>query len=276
MIDLSKTTLIIPIKIEHIDRYRNSEIVLNFLNSNFYTNVFIYETSSDGKTGLDFLKDLENLEIKHWCIQEEDSFHRTKYLNIMLDEVKTPVVVNYDIDVILDPRNFLECQNEILEGKSKVIYPYEFGNGQIMVLESFDYAGFMGSNYSIEFLNASSDNKIESISDCGHCIFFDTNAYRFWGGENENFISYGPEDQERKYRFEKLTNSVSWREGKKVYHFEHYRGNDSSWINPHFEENKNIFLKIGNMDILNLIKYYSGPEYSHKYKTLCKNPEQVQ
>jgi hypothetical protein len=276
MIDLSKTTIIIPIKIEHKDRYRNAENVLGFLNSNFYTNVFIYETSSDGKTGLDFLKDLENLEIKHWCIQEEDSFHRTKYLNIMLDEVKTPVVVNYDIDVILDPRNFLECQNEILEGKSKVIYPYEFGNGQIMVLESFDYVGFMGSNYSIEFLNASSDNKIESISDCGHCIFFDTNAYRFWGGENENFISYGPEDQERKYRFEKLTNSVSWKEGKKVYHFEHYRGNDSSWINPHFEENKNIFLKIGNMDILNLINYYSSPEYSYKYKTLCKNSEQSQ
>ena len=160
MIDLSKTTFIIPIKIEHKDRYRNSELVLNFLNSNFYTNVFIYEVSSSGKTRLDFLEKLENLDIKHWCVDEEDSFHRTKYLNIMLDEVETPVVVNYDIDVILDPRNFLECQNDILKGKSKVIYPYELGNGQIMVLESFDYLGFRDSNYSIEFLNRSSDNKI--------------------------------------------------------------------------------------------------------------------
>ena len=275
MINLENTTFIIPLKIEHKDRYRNSEIVLNFLNSNFKTNVFIYETSSSGETRLDFLKDLENLEIKHWCIQEEDSFHRTKYLNIMLDEVKTPVVVNYDIDVILDPQNYLECQNEILEGKSKIIYPYENGNGQIMVLESFNYEGFINSNYSIEFINSSRE-KIENSAECGHCIFFDTGIYRMWGGENEDFISYGPEDKERVYRFQKLTNSVSWKQGKKVYHFEHYRGNDSWISNTHFRNNWKVFENIQKMHIFSLVDYYSNIHYSNKYKTFCKNPEQVQ
>ena len=275
MIDLSKTTIIIPIKIEHKDRYRNSEVVLNFLNSNFYTNVFIYEVSSTGETRLDFLEKLENLNIKHWCIGEEDSFHRTKYLNIMLDEVETPVVINYDIDVILDPQNFLECQNDILEGKSKVIYPYELGNGQIMVLESFDYEGFKNSNYSIDFINSSPERR-EHRAECGHCIFFDTHTYRLWGGENEDFISYGPEDKERMYRFQKLTNSVSWKEGKKVYHFEHYRGNDSAHSNPHFGHNWKVFENIQKMDILSLINHYKDTNYSNKYKTLCKNPEQVQ
>jgi hypothetical protein len=142
MIDLTKTTIIIPIKIEHKDRYRNAETVLNFLNLNLRTNIFIYEVSSNGETRLNFLESLENLTIKHKCIPEEEFFHRTKYLNIMLDEVETPVVVNYDIDVLLSPQNFLNCQKDILEGKSKVIYPYELGNGQIMVFESFDYEGF--------------------------------------------------------------------------------------------------------------------------------------
>jgi predicted glycosyltransferase involved in capsule biosynthesis len=275
MIDLTKTTIIIPIKIEHKDRYRNAETVLGFLNSNFKTNVFIYEASSSGETRLDFLESLENLNIKHWCIEEKDSFHRTKYLNIMLDEVKTPVVVNYDIDVILDPQNYLECQNEILEGKSKIIYPYENGNGQIMVLESFNYEEFKNSNYSIEFINSSREKR-EHSAECGHCIFFDTGIYRMWGGENEDFISYGPEDKERVYRFQKLTNSVSWRQGKKVYHFEHYRGNDSWISNPHFRNNWKIFEEIQKMDIISLINNYRGIHYSNKYKTLCKNPEQIQ
>ena len=275
MIDLKKTTIIIPIKVEHSDRYRNAKTVLEFLNHHFETNVFIYEASSSGETRLDFLGSLGNLNIKHWCIQEEESFHRTKYLNIMLDEVETPVVVNYDIDVILDPQNFLECQNDILEGRSKVIYPYELGNGQIMVLESFDYEGFKNSNYSIDFINSSSERR-EHSAECGHCIFFDTHTYRLWGGENEDFISYGPEDKERMYRFQKLTNSVSWKEGKKVYHFEHYRGNDSAHSNPHFGHNWKVFENIQKMHIFSLVDYYSNIHYSNKYKTFGKNPEQVQ
>ena len=275
MIDLKKTTIIIPIKVEHSDRYRNAKTVLEFLNHHFETNVFIYEASSSGETRLDFLGSLGNLNIKHWCIQEEESFHRTKYLNIMLDEVETPVVVNYDIDVILDPQNFLECQNDILEGRSKVIYPYENGNGQIMVLESFDYEGFKNSNYSIDFINSSSERR-EHSAECGHCIFFDTHTYRLRGGENEDFISYGPEDKERMYRFQKLTNSVSWKEGKKVYHFEHYRGNDSAHSNPHFGHNWKVFENIQKMHIFSLVDYYSNIHYSNKYKTFGKNPEQVQ
>lgn len=275
MIDLEKTTIIIPIKVEHSDRYRNAKTVLEFLNHHFETNVFIYEASSDGETRLDFLGSLGNLNIKHWCIQEEESFHRTKYLNIMLDEVETPVVVNYDIDVILEPQNYLECQNEILEGKSKIIYPYENGNGQIMVLESFNYEGFSDSNYSIDFINSSSEKR-EHPAECGHCIFFDTYTYRLWGGENEDFISYGPEDKERMYRFQKLTNSVSWRQGKKVYHFEHYRGNDSWTSNPHFDHNWGVFENIKAKDILSLIDYYRDTHYSNRYKTLCKKSEQAQ
>jgi predicted glycosyltransferase involved in capsule biosynthesis len=275
MIDLTKTTIIIPIKIEHRDRYRNAEMILNFLNSNFYTNVFIYEASSSGETRLDFLEKLENLNIKHWCIEEEDSFHRTKYLNIMLNEVDTPVVVNYDIDVLLDPQNFLNCQNDILEGVSQVIYPYELGNGQIMVLESFDYEGFKNSGYDISFINSSSERR-EHASECGHCIFFNTHTYRVFGGENEDFISYGPEDKERMVRFQKLTNSVNWKSGQKVYHLEHYRGNDSWVSNPHFNSNWKIFENIKNMDTSELINYYKNISYSIKYPTFCKNQEVTQ
>ena len=37
-----------------------------------------------------------------------------------------------------------------------------------------------------------------------------TEIYKKAYGENENFISYGPEDQERAYRFKKLGYKVEW------------------------------------------------------------------
>jgi len=267
--DLRSTTLIIPIKIEHKDRYRNAQTVLSFLNNNFYTNVFIYEVSSSGTTRLDFLKNLNNLNVKHWCIEEDGPFHRTKYLNIMLDEVETPVVVNYDIDVILSPDNFLECQKDIIEGNSEVIYPYELGDGQYMILESFDYDGFRKSGYSMDFINDSPE-KTGHAAECGHCIFFNTTTYKKWGGENEKFISYGPEDKERMYRFQKITDRVSWKPNEKVYHFEHFRGNDSWVTNPKFHENWSVFEWVKSMSNTDLVNYYLNTEYSLPYKTICK------
>jgi len=266
MLDLTKTTLIIPIKIEHRDRYRNAEVVLNFLNSNFQTNVFIFEVSETGETSLDFAKDLKYLNIKHWCIKNEPFFHRTKYLNIMLDKVETPVVVNYDIDVILSPENFMECQDDILNGKHKVIYPYELGNGQIMVLGTFDYYGFKESGYSMSFIDTSTQ-KVEHTAECGHCIFFNRDEYRKWGGENEDFISYGPEDKERMIRFQKITKSVIWKPGKKVYHFEHHRGSDSNMSNIHFEKNWEIYRNLEKMKEEELISYYRNQVYKKKYST---------
>ena len=268
MLNLRETTFIIPIKIDHPDRYRNAKIVLNYLNQHFYTQVFIYEISNSGEiqTELNFVKRLENLKTKHWVEKIDQSFHRTKYLNIMLNEVQTPVVANYDIDVILSPQNYLTCQEKILSGKAEVIYPYQFGMGQIQIFPTFDYKSFEGSNYNFNNIHQSSEKK-ENISECGHCVFFKTSTYKKFGGENENFISYGPEDKERMIRFQKLTSSVIWESSEKVYHFEHYRGQDSSENNIHFEHNWRVFRDLEKMTEQELLSYYRNQDYLKKYST---------
>lgn len=267
-IDLSKTTIIIPVKIEHRDRYRNAKCTLNFLNRYLNTNVFIFEVSSSEESRLDFLGELTNLNIKHWICPEEDSFHRTKYLNLMLDEVETPVVINYDIDVLLSPSNYLGCQNRILSNEASVIYPYELGMGQYQVMDSFDYQGFYDSGFSYDFLSRG-DNLNTFPAECGHCIFFNTEIYRKFGGENEDFISYGPEDKERVMRFKKLLgDGVQWVPGEKVFHFEHYRSEDSSPYNPYFGNNWAIYEKISKMSLEEMDDYYSSIEYRKKYKNI--------
>ena len=267
--DLLNTTLIIPVKIEHPDRLRNAKTTLGFINSHFKTNVFIYEISDDGESKLDFLTDLTNLNIKHWCVKTEGAFHRTKYLNIMLDAVETPVVANYDIDVILRPEVYMYCQDRIINNGVPVIYPYEGGkNGQFQVHQNFDYKGFEKSEFDMGFFNGDTSITVYD-AECGHCIFFDTEIYRKLGGENEEFISYGPEDKERMIRFQKLTDDkVEWIRNAKVYHFEHYRSQDSSSANPHFQKNWEIFNSLSNMNGSDLLNYYAVREYRGNYKNM--------
>lgn len=274
--DLKETTFIIPLVIEHPDRYRNAKVVLGFLNHHFITNVFIYEISERGQTKLDFLDSLKNLSIRHWVelpdrfYGEKPVFHRTKYLNIMLDEVKTKAVVNYDIDVILRPEVYLNCQDLIINNKSDVIYPFKFGpKGQIRVLEGFNYDRFIEQGYNIDFID-NEGPKSYFDSEYGHCIFFDSQVYRMQGGENENFISYGPEDKERGIRFPKMGSRVQWVNESIVYHFEHFRGNDSGTNNPFFHSNWKVFSSLELMDDQQLFDYYNSADYHRNYKTICK------
>ena len=267
--DLSDCTFIIPIMVEHEDRYQNAKSVLSYLNKNFKTNVFIYEIS-EGESQLDFIPTLENLKITHWLNKPESAFHRTKYLNIMLDDVTTKVVANYDIDVLLKPNVYKECVSRIVEGESDVIYPYRFGAaGQRRIEKLTDtHSSFAMSGYDLDSIDNEGKKYSDYDSEYGHCIFFNTDIYKKYGAENENFISYGPEDKERGERFKKMGFNVNWVPESMIYHFEHYRGFDSSNNNPYITPNWNVYNECRAMDGDQLITYYKNQEYNKKYKTI--------
>jgi hypothetical protein len=272
--NLMDCTFIIPVKIEHPDRYRNAHSVLNFLNHHFQTHVMIYEVAETENSKLDFLGALSNLNITHILkhSQPDEIFHRTKYLNIMLDRVETPIVVNYDIDVFLPPSSYLECRNQILAGEADVYYPYVFGKGQYQIIQGTDREGFY-QDYSPNTLliDAAKAYGLQEVplyySEYGHCIFFNTEIYRKEGGENEEFISYGPEDKERGFRFKKLGRRVKWLNSV-IFHFEHFRGQDSSTQNPFLDHNNKLFEKISSMDPESLRSYYSNLSYRNNYQNL--------
>jgi hypothetical protein len=277
MENLKDFTFMIPVRIEHQDRYNNAKSVLGFLNHHFQTNVIIYEVSESGESKLDFLSSLKNLKIDHMVklLPITEAFHRTRYLNIMLDKVKTPVVVNYDIDVFLPPQSYLTCRNKIVNGEVDVYYPYSFGASQYQVLPSVDRTKF-NLDFSLQSIlsdlgNHSTGGIRKYYSEYGHCIFFNTEVYREFGGENEEFISYGPEDKERGIRFKAFTNKVVWLDDV-VFHFEHHRGNDSSLANPHTQPNN---LLLGRIQSLikdgGIVKYYWDRPYYKEYKKIGKN-----
>ena len=264
MIDLTMVTFMIPVKIDSDVRYQNLRTVLNYLNSNFKTNVLIVE--NDNVSKLDYLeKYSENTNLKHKLLNEE-IFHRTKYLNHMINSSKTEIVVNYDADVLLEVDTIREAVAAILFNKSDFVYPYEYGDAQVMVNCDSEMEDHIKNN-NFKQIREHKNNKLHT-SRVGHALFARKSTYIDCFMENENFISWGPEDQERAYRFEKLGKSVGWLKGHYVYHLEHPRGKDSSGQNEMFTKNNQLWYKIKGLHKSDLFLYYRNQDYLKNYKDI--------
>ena len=242
MTPLKDTTFITVIKAESEDRIRNVKTVFSFLNHHFKTKVLVYNICQKGENKIGFIKDFENLDIEIFEDNSNPLFHRTKFLNFLLSRVETKVTCNYDIDVVFDPEDYLKCERIIVEDQLDFIYPYPEGMAQIMVPESLDRRDFE-KDFDLDRLRHA-DGAIEHTTLCGFAVFVGTDFYRKSGGENEKFVSYGPEDRERLYRFCKLGGRSGRIKNGTAYHFEHCRGVDSGWRNP--------FLLFNNIEFENI------------------------
>ena len=96
-----------------------------------------------------------------------------------------------------------------------------------------------------------------------------TEKYIEGGLENENFIAYGYEDNERYHRFNKLGYKVGRYDGN-VYHMEHERTPNSWFTNPYIENNKNLYEMILKFDTQELSDYYQKQEYLKTQKAKVK------
>lgn len=254
-LDLRRTTLIVPVLVESEDRARNVETVLGHLDGKFRTRVIIKELYVDApKVDAGRYK---NLDITHLTERFEGEFHRTRLLNDMLQLVRTPVVCNYDIDVLLPTESYVIAQHLLASDLFDVVYPYGIGDFQVKVDADFDRArldDLIGSR------PADLPGAKASRAEYGHCMFFSTDSYKSIGGENENFVAYGPEDAERHARCEKLGLRMH-RLQDRVYHLEHSRTSFSTTANGHFNANQSLFEELIGMNPQELHRNYAGQAY---------------
>ena len=272
MIDLKSCTFIIPVRIESEDRMRNVITVLCYLLENFDTKVILKEVDTESvfeKEVLpqikDYLGDAIN-NLTHLFEQSDDPvFYRMKIINEMLHMSDTPVIGNYDGDVLFKPETYIKAVEMIDDGYD-IVYPYGFGEYQKQVFaDDNDVSEFLSNDFDFGIL----DKKSKMYdAQYGHVQFLNRKSYIDAGMENENFRGSSPEDKERYYRFEKLGYKVG-RIDDQVYHLEHSRGRNS-WPNsvqgnPYMQENFEVWEKINKMNTQELWDYYSSQEYLKKY-----------
>ena len=266
-IDLSNATFIMPLRIESNDRLRNVILSLGFLLNNFKTNVIIEEVDTDSKFQehaapklQEIVEDLSSITLMYE--QSDDPiFHRTRILNDMLMESKTDVVVNYDCDVIFPVMSYLSAYQMILNDGYDLVYPYGQGHYQKKVSVTQDLVNkFVSERFSESTFADHPDSEV-STSDYGWAQFFKRQSYIDGGMENENFISYGYEDNERPERFTRMGYKVGRVDGT-IYHMEHARTMNSWFTNPHIQNNKDLYEKLSGMNDEELMDYYNTVEYA--------------
>lgn len=271
---LSSVTFIIPVRIESADREFNFLRVIQYLCDNFITKIIIKESDSGESKVKELLKRINHVEceIVHIFEHTDDPiFHRTRLLNEMLMQVKTPVTVNYDIDVFMRPEAHIEAADAIIDGGYDLVYPYAKGEGNELFGKAQRAVFFPDKqNYNGEDLFNEKYHKAWS-SLCGHCQFFKTKSYIEGGMENEEFISYGAEDVERMERFIRMGYKVNWLPNA-IYHLEHSRGLNSNQTNPHFNKNEELYRETITLSKEQLIEKYNNMPYLNKYKIRKPTP----
>jgi FkbM family methyltransferase len=239
--NITDVTFIIPVKYDHPDRKENLNLCISFLRYWFDTNIIIGEQGGDK---FSYVKDIGCEYVKFDSMHE---FHRTQMINKLTSIAKTPIVFNWDADVVAPPNQVLDAVNYLRNG-GEFAYPY---NGTFIKIDK-DKASQFGISLDISMLFSAEHQKIVSDSD-GGAIGYKKDAFFRIGGENEHYMSHSPEDRDRKYRIETLAEYT--RIPGPLFHINHYKSKDSIHDNQYKVINKSEWRKVGQMSKAELTKY---------------------
>lgn len=164
-------------------------------------------------------------------------------LNQMASMAQTPIVANWDADVIVAPMQILLTVLAIRSGKHQMVFPYD---GIFARMDRKPWYQRVSEQDIGVARSSIFHGMTEGFISVGGAVFFNREYFLSRGGENEKFISYGAEDLERVERFKKLGASIQRVHGP-LYHMNHWCGPDSSKDNPFFSANDREYKRICGM-----------------------------
>ncbi len=242
--DFSDTTFIIPVKYDSDDRKRNLEYVIQYLQKFSGAQILIGEEG-----GEKYFDSLDGGQIKYLFFEDGGTlFHKTKVLNNLIKAAKTRFVAVYDADVLVNPGDVSSALRCLRKEKADAAYPY---NGQVFDLspEKSDRVIF---GEEVRFRAAGKTEK-RSICFGGACIL-SREILMAVGLENENFVSWGAEDDEFYERCKKLGRRII-RTSSPLVHLYHPPKANRNQIDSSYADNLAELNKIKNMDKEELLNY---------------------
>jgi len=250
-IDLQDVTFNIPIKIDSEDRIKNLQNCIKWIRQNFNTNIILYEGDITQKIKYE----INDNDIKYYYHYSK-LFHRTRYLNEMAKISQTPIIINHDIDVVFPVNQILESIEKIRSNELDGVFPYD----KHFIDMKPETTNILSNDFNFNKINPQNENIIgydvniakkmkgvASVASVGGCIIWNKKKFIEGGMENEKFISYGYEDNERVYRFETLGYNIGRVKGN-LYHMHHSRGKDSSVNHGLYMNNRLNYNKISQMN----------------------------
>lgn len=247
-IQLNDLTFVIPVYIDSKDRIFNVNYIIDYLYNNFNSKIIVCENSK-----VPLFEKYKNEKFEyHFLYSEDDIFHKTKTLNYLYNKSKTKFICAEDTDILVNPNSIKKAYDLLKENKYNFVYPfnsdiYDITKNKLNILESNKYIK-IDKEY-LEF----------RCSKATGCIFmFNKKEFEKYGLENENFIGWGAEDDERYTRLEKLGNDIFYIQDGPVYHIKHFRGKYSrplTGFKNYKQDNVDEFKKVKNLSKEELLSY---------------------
>lgn len=211
-------TILIPARIDCSERKQNLDAVLSFFLQQTHASLIVLEADSESKIILPQTERLTHVYIK----DADPIFHRTRYLNKLMQMAFTDIVGIWDTDVLIPTEQIIASANHITEG-NVMSFPY---NGKFIFLNSTksDVARRDFNSFHTNYISGSDPVIKHSV---GGAFLVNRSKYLEAGGENEAFYGWGSEDIERVKRMEILELPVNRVEGC-LYHLHHPRGINST------------------------------------------------
>lgn len=255
-------TFLIPTRIETEDRLRNIISSVTYLLRNVPAKVIVKEVSNRSLfkfRALPEIKKYANVDnLTHIFEENHDPlFCKSKVLNDLIVASDTKIVANYDADCILPISSYYEAYSLINDDHADVVYPYQCGIYQWCADYNMEIFNEFISKLDVSVLDK---KKRLSNSTIGWTQFVNRQKYIDSFMMNENFVSWGCEDDEFYYRMSVLGNRIK-RVNDYVYHLEHSRTHNSWFSNPNFNNNWQLWNQIKTFDRNKLVEYYKNQDY---------------
>tara|TARA_R110002020_G_scaffold111051_1_gene256431 strand:- start:1665 stop:2480 length:816 start_codon:yes stop_codon:yes gene_type:complete len=257
-------TYILPTRIESEDRLKNIITSVLYLLKNFPEAKVIVKEVSDRATfkfrALPEIKKIASTDNLRYIFEESNDplFHKTRILNDLIMLAKTSVICSHDVDVVYPVSSHRNAYKLIQDNQFDIIYPYGCGVWQYQVDYPMEvFQEFLASGFDMNIIQPRCKTESSTI---GWTQFYSKDAVLRGGLWNENFLSWGAEDCEFYFRYNKLGFRVG-RVDDWIWHFEHGRTHNSHYHNPKFVDNNNLWQWLKNQDKETIIKYMNEQEY---------------
>lgn len=278
----SDITAIIPVKIDSTERYKNLKTVVSFLLKFYKCKIIIKEVDKTQKV---FLPSNDRIVYMFEESNNEQYFHRTKILNDMLLMSDTKYTINYDCDILLPQKNCYDALC-LLESGYDLVYPYQKGSfltfwnftdehlNKILTDDNTFWLTYLLNKYPVTSTHSGleifKNLNLGTIITTGGIQIFNTKSYKNGFGENEEFIDWGPEDQERLYRFCLLGYKIGWINEGFVAHMNHPKSPMTDLKNEYNQKNHKTFeyiiSNIKNKD--DMVNYLNSLTYVERFKKI--------
>ena len=194
---------------------------------------------------------------------DSNVFHRTRMLNEMALAAQTPFIANWDADVILPTAQILAAA-EALRAGADMVYPYDGRFGR-MNRDAW-WPRVQGARDIGIVRDTPLKGRDPDHNSVGGAVMWNKDSFIDAGMENENFISFSPEDCERHDRAKILGYDIRRVRGT-LFHMNHFVGINSTPSNPYFKKGSEEIEKIRKMDGRALRAYIDTWPWRHPYTT---------